>query len=148
MIYIGTDHAGFEMKEILNEYLLEQGYEVTDLGTNSNDSCDYPDFIFPVAEKVAEDLENNLGIVLGGSGQGEAMAANKVKGIRAVVYNAHQLEIIKLSKEHNNSNVLSIGARFISIEEAKEAVKLWLETIFSGDERHVRRIEKIKLYEK
>jgi len=88
-----------------------------------------------------------VAIVLGGSGQGEAIAANKVKGVRAVVYNSHNLEIIRLSKDHNNANVLSLGARFLTAEQAKEAVKLWLETPFSYDERHVRRLNKIRHFE-
>lgn len=148
MIYIATDHAGFGLKEKLKVFLEELGYEVIDMGTHGQESCDYPDFIIPAAEKVAEDLENNLGIVLGGSGQGEAIAANKVKGIRAIVYNAPQLDIITLSKEHNNANVLSLGARFLTEEQAKEAVKLWLETPFPGDERHTRRVGKIEGYER
>ncbi len=147
MIYIATDHAGFLLKEILKNYVIELGYEVKDMGTYSEESCDYPDFIIPAAQKVAEDLENNLGIILGGSGQGEAIAANKVKGIRAVVYNAPQLEIIRLSKNHNNANILSLGARFLTIDQAKEAVKLWLETPFLQEERHVRRISKISKFE-
>ncbi len=147
MIYIATDHAGFALKEVLKNYITELGYEVEDMGTYSEESCDYPDFIIPAAQKVAKDLENNLGIVLGGSGQGEAIAANKVRGIRAVVYNAPQLEIIRLSKDHNNANVLSLGARFLTVDQAKEAVKLWLETPFSGEERHIRRINKISQFE-
>ena len=92
---------------------------------------------------MAADPENTRGIVLGGSGQGEAMVASRYKGVRAAVYYGGEREIIKLSREHNNANILSLGARFISAEEAKEAVKLWLDTPFSGEERHRRRIEKI-----
>jgi ribose 5-phosphate isomerase B len=147
MIYIATDHAGYQLKEVLKQQITDLGYQVTDMGTFSEESCDYPDFIIPAAQKVAEDLENNLGIVLGGSGNGEAIVANKVPGIRAAVYNAPQLDIIALSKEHNNANVLSLGARFISEEEAKEAVKLWLAAPFPGEERHSRRIGKITAYE-
>jgi len=132
MIYLATDHAGFELKETLKQYLMDLGYEVEDLGTYSSEGCDYPDFVIPV---------------LGGSGQGEAISANKVKGVRAVVYNSHNLEIIRLSKDHNNANVLSLGARFLTAEQAKEAVKLWLETPFSYDERHVRRLNKIRHFE-
>ncbi len=147
MIYLATDHAGFTLKEILKDYLIELGYAVEDLGTYSNEACDYPDFILPAAQKVALDPEHHRAIVLGGSGQGEAIAANKVKGVRAVVYNSHNLEIIRLSKDHNNANVLALGARFLSPEQAKEAVKLWLETPFSYDERHMRRLNKIRDFE-
>ena len=96
-----------------------------------------------VAEEVFKDPENNRGIIMGGSGQGEAMVANRFNGVRAAVYYAHNLDIIKLSREHNNANILALGARFINNEEAKEAVKLWLETPFTKEERHVRRILKI-----
>jgi len=147
MIYLATDHAGFELKETLKQYLMDLGYEVEDLGTYSSEACDYPDFVIPAAQKVALDPERNVAIVLGGSGQGEAIAANKVKGVRAVVYNSHNLEIIRLSRDHNNANVLSLGARFLTAEQAKEAVKLWLETPFSYDERHVRRLNKIRHFE-
>jgi len=147
MLYLATDHAGFELKEVLKVYLTELGYAVEDLGTYSSQACDYPDFIIPAAQKVALDPEGNRAIVLGGSGQGEAIAANKVKGIRAVVYNSHNLEIIRLSRDHNNANVLALGARFLTPEQAKEAVKLWLETQFSYDERHVRRLNKIRYLE-
>lgn len=155
MLYIASDHAGFELKEKLKSYLKELGYEIEDLGAFSYDEQDdYPDFILPVAKAVAADHENNRGIILGGSGQGEAMAANRIKGVRAAVfYGEPRLEaklpsgslasIIRLSREHNNANILSVGARFISEDEAKKAVKSWLETEFSGEERHVRRINKI-----
>lgn len=143
-IYLGSDHAGFDLKGKLKVYLRDLGYEIEDIGNfvfDQND--DYPDFILPVAKKVAQDPENNRGIILGGSGQGEAMVANRVKGVRAaVVYNFND-EIIRLSREHNDANVLSLAARFITEDEAKEAVKFWLETEFSNDERHKRRIEKI-----
>jgi len=97
----------------------------------------------PVAKKVAENPEQNRGIVLGASGQGEAIAANKVKGIRAAVFYGGPEEIIKLSREHNNANILSLGASFLSEEQARQAVRVWLETSFSGEERHIRRIRKI-----
>ena len=142
-IYLGTDHAGFELKEKLKSYIAELGYEVEDLGNAVYDKeDDYPDFILPVAKKVAEDPKNCRGIILGGSGQGEAMAANTVKGVRATVLHDFNEDIIKLSREHNNANVLSLGARFLSEDEAKQAVKMWLNGEFPGDERHVRRIEK------
>lgn len=143
-IYLGSDHAGYELKNQVKKYLEEFGYQVEDFSNSAYDQQDdYPDFIFPVAKKVAEDPENNKGIIFGGSGQGEAMAANRLKGVRAtVVYNYNE-DIIQLSRQHNDANVLSFGARFVDSEEAKHAIKLWLETTFSGDERHKRRIEKL-----
>lgn len=150
-IYIASDHAGFELKKELIEHLKSKGHEVEDMGAHEYDEADdYPDFIYPCAQKVTDDT-GSLGIVIGGSGQGEAMVANKVKGIRAVVYyggssTASGLDIIRLSKEHNNANVLSLGARFLSVDEAKETVDLWLSTKFAG-ERHQRRIDKISKFE-
>ena len=142
-IYIGTDHAGFELKEKLKSFLEEMGRKVVDKGAYEYDrEDDYPDFIKPVAEAVSKDSESR-GIILGGSGQGEAIVANRVAGVRAAVYYGGTTEIIKLSREHNNANILSLGARFVDGAEAKEAVKLWLEIEFSGDERHQRRINKI-----
>jgi ribose 5-phosphate isomerase B len=144
-LYIASDHAGFEHKNGIISYLRDGlGYEVEDMGALELDpQDDYPDLISRAAKEVSKDPENSRGIIFGGSGQGEAMVANRFSGIRAIVYCAHNPEIIKLSREHNNANVLSIGARFVSINEAKEAVKLWLEAPFPGDERHVRRISKI-----
>ena len=143
-IYIGTDHAGFELKQALVSYLRELEYEVEDLGVNKYDELDdYPDFIAPVARAVASNLEQNRGIILGGSGQGEAIVANRFRGIRAAVCYGPPFDIVRLSREHNDANILSLGARFITEDEAKEAVSLWLETEFSGEERHSRRIEKI-----
>jgi len=144
-IFIGADHAGFELKGKLKPFLEEIGYEVEDMGAfELNQEDDYPDFIKPVARAVSENV-GSLGIILGGSGQGEAMQANRFKGVRAAVFYGGDSEIIKLSKEHNNANILSLGARFLNEEEAKEAVKLWLGTPFSEDERHKRRIKKIDL---
>ncbi len=145
-IYLGADHAGFELKEKLKIFLAEIGCEVEDKGVFSFDkNDDYPDFIRQVADAVAKDPENNRGIVLGGSGQGEAIVANRIKGIRtAVVYNYNE-DIVRLSREHNDANILSLAARFLSEEEAKKIVKLWLETEFSNEERHKRRIKKIDL---
>lgn len=144
-IFVGTDHAGFELKEKLVPFLKELGYEVEDKGAFSLDEKDdYPDFVAPVAEEVSKAPEDTRGIVLGGSGQGEDMVADKFPHVRSAVYYGGPLEIVKLSREHNDANILSLGARFISEEEAKTAVKLWLETPFSGEERHARRIEKIE----
>ena len=141
-IYIGADHAGFELKEKLKVFLSEKGYQVEDKGALKYDSeDDYPDFIRPVAEAVSREPESR-GVVLGGSGQGEAIVANRIKGVRAVVYCGGSTKIVKLSREHNDANILSLGARFISEEKAKKAVELWLSTSFKGG-RHQRRIEKI-----
>ena len=141
-IYIGSDHAGYELKEALKKFLQEKGYEVEDKGAfEFNPEDDYPDFIRPVAEEVAKEPELR-GIVLGGSGQGEAIVANRIKGIRAAVYCGWSMKIVKLSREHNDANILSLGARFISEEKAKKALELWLKTKFSGG-LHQRRIEKI-----
>lgn len=143
-VYFGTDHAGFELKELLVAYVRDElGYDVVDCGAKVYDQDDdYPDFIAKTAQAVAQQ-PTNRGIILGGSGQGEAMVANRFLGVRATVYYGSAPEIISLSREHNDANVLSLGARFISENEAKEAVKRWLTIEFSGDERHVRRIKKI-----
>ena len=147
-IIIGSDHAGYELKERIKGYLDGLGFEYEDVGPKSLDpSDDYPDYIISAAKKVAENLKENKGIVIGGSGQGEAIAANKVKGIRAAAYYGGSLDIVKLSRAHNDSNVLSLGARFLTQEDAIEAVKVWLETPFSNEERHERRIEKIRAFE-
>ncbi|MDP2664861.1 MAG: RpiB/LacA/LacB family sugar-phosphate isomerase [bacterium] len=143
MIYLGADHAGFELKEVIKNYLKEQGKEVEDLGAfELNEEDDYPDFVRPVAKKVAENPEQNQGIVLGGSGQGEAIVANRFKGVRAAVYYGGDTEIVKLSRAHNNANILSLGARFLTKEQAIEAVDLWLKTPFDGG-HHERRIQKL-----
>ena len=138
-IAIASDHAGFSYKEIIKTTLIEQGHEVKDFGTHSTQSCDYPDFIRPAAEGVAAG-EFERGIVLGGSGNGEAMVANKVKGIRCAV--CWDLRSTRLSREHNDANMLSLGERMISIHEALEIVELWLKTPFQGG-RHKGRIEKM-----
>lgn len=142
-IFLGTDHAGFELKEEIKKYLLKHGFEVEDIGAHSFDpKDDYPDFILPVAKKVAEN-PSNKGIIFGASGQGEAIVANKIKGIRAVLYYGSNMEIVKLSRTHNDSNILSLGAKFLTKEEAINTVKIWLNTDFSNEERHLRRINKI-----
>ncbi|MCR4334852.1 MAG: RpiB/LacA/LacB family sugar-phosphate isomerase [Patescibacteria group bacterium] len=143
-IIIGADHAGFELKEELKKYLTEIGYVIIDKGAEQkNELDDYPDFIYPVARQVAGDLEHCRGIIIGGSGQGEAMVANRVKGIRTAVYYGGIKDILKSSRHDNDANILSLGARFMSVEEAKGAVLFWLNTPFSKEERHIRRIEKI-----
>lgn len=143
-IAIGTDHAGYHLKELLKERLLQEGHTVLDQGTHSDEAVDYPVFIRPVAEMVAHGKAER-GIVLGGSGQGECIAANKVPGVRAALcgdpYSA------RMSREHNDANVLSLGARVIGTELAWEIVQTWLSTQFTGEERHVRRIGKITAME-
>ena len=142
-IYIGSDLAGFELKGRLIPFLKELGHEVEDKGAFALDpQDDYPDFIKPVAEAVSKDPEAK-GIVIGKSGQGEAMCANRYKGVRTAVWYGSDDELLKLSREHNDANVLSLAAGFIDQDELFEGVKLWLETPFSGDERHVRRIAKL-----
>ncbi len=152
LIYIGADHAGFELKEAIKPLLVEMGYRVEDKGAFKMDrEDDYPDFIIPVAKAVAIDPKQNRGIVIGGSGQGEAIAANRLKGVRAVVFNGQYKRAdgeespdeIKVSREHNNSNILSLGARFIEKSVAIEAVKKWLTTDFLNEDRHERRLAKI-----
>lgn len=143
-IYLGADHAGFALKEKIKEWLSEWGHEVVDMGASALDpDDDFNDFVKPVARAVAQDPSRVRGIVLGGSGQGEAMQANRFKGVRATVYYGGNSDIVRLSREHNDANVLSLGARFVSEEEVKEAIKLWLETPFSTDERYQRRNEKL-----
>ncbi len=142
-IFLASDHAGFKLKEALKKYVAGLGYEIKDFGAFTYDEKDdYPDFVRKAAEAVANDPEQSRGVILGASGQGEAMVANRFKNIRAAVYYGGSTDIIKLSREHNNANVLSLGARFLSEGEAKNAVKLWLETPFSEEERHIRRISK------
>lgn len=143
-IFLGTDHAGFELKEEVKKYIQKLGYEVYDKGAfRLDDEDDYPDFISAAAMEVAKNPLNK-GVIFGGSGQGEAIVANKIKGIRAAVFNGDNLEIVKLSRQHNDSNILSVGARFVSKETAFKAVKLWLDTDFSNEPRHKRRLRKIE----
>ncbi len=142
-IFIGADHAGFKLKEKLIPFLMDLGYEVVDKGAFTyNEDDDYPDFVEPVAEAISTDTEAK-GIVIGGSGEGEAMATDRFPHVRTALWYGGSLEPLKLSREHNDANILSLGARMITEEEALNAVKLWLETPFSGDERHIRRINKL-----
>jgi ribose 5-phosphate isomerase B len=143
-LFISSDHAGYELKKYLIAYLEENGIAVIDKGpAEFNPTDDYPEFISRVAEEISEDPENARGIVIGSSGQGEAIVANKFQGVRAGVFYGGSLEIAKLLKEHNNANVLSLGAKFITTQEAELAVDAWIETQFSGEERHVRRLKQI-----
>jgi len=138
-IAIGSDHAGFQYKTKIKEFLEALGHSVTDFGTNSESPVDYPLFIRPVAEAVARG-EVERGVVLGGSGNGEAIVANRVKGIRcALCWNA---DSARLGRQHNNANVLSLGQRMVTLESALDLVKIWLETPFEGG-RHQRRIDLI-----
>jgi ribose 5-phosphate isomerase B len=143
-IFFASDHAGFEMKKSLFEYAKELGFQATDLGPEKFDpNDDYPLEIEKVAIEVFKDPNQARGVVLGGSGQGEAIVANRFPNVRAIVYYGGNEQILKLGREHNDANILSLGARFISIDEARTALKIWLETKFSGDERHVRRLKEI-----
>jgi len=151
-IFLASDHRGFELKEKIKEWLKEWGYEYEDMGAFEFDKDDdYPDFISKAADKVSQDPDNSRAIIMGGSGQGEAMVANRYKNVRAAVYYGGSEEVVKLSREHNNANVLSLGLAIGSTfeeskpmdeEVAKRAVKLWLETPFSEAERHKRRLAK------
>ena len=138
-IAIGSDHAGFRYKEKIRELLQSSGHEVKDFGTHSEEPVDYPLFIRPVAEGVARG-EFERGIVLGGSGNGEAITANRVKGIRCAL--CWNVKSARLGRQHNNANVISIGERMVSLKTALEMVRVWLETPFEGG-RHQRRIDLI-----
>ncbi|GIW68659.1 RpiB/LacA/LacB family sugar-phosphate isomerase [Candidatus Parcubacteria bacterium] len=146
-VVLAADHAGFALKEVLKGWLAQAGVAVEDCGAVSPDPADdYPCFIFPAARRVQElrvQGAQAFGVVLGGSGQGEAMAANKVPGVRAAVFYGGDLAIARLAREHNDAFILSLGARFVGEEEAKEAVRLFLTTPFSREARHARRLEQI-----
>ncbi|MDA0564917.1 ribose-5-phosphate isomerase [Streptomonospora sp. S1-112] len=144
-VYLGSDHAGFDLKEHLVTWLKEQGHEVVDAGPAALDPADdYPPFVLRAAEGVAGD-PGALGVVLGGSGNGEQIAANKVKGVRAAL--AWSEETARLAREHNDANVLSLGARMHTAEEATSFVAVFLATPYSGEERHSRRIGMLSRYE-
>ena len=156
-IFIAADHAGFALKNALIEHIRTLGYEIEDMGAyKSNPEDDYPDFMTPLAKRVAE--ENARGIIVGGSGQGEAMCANRIHGVRAAVFygpmhvtaaldieggrSEDGYDAVRLPRRHNDANVLCIGARFVSGDEADEAVRIFLETPFSDSPRHARRLAK------
>ena len=158
-IAITTDHAGYEALQHLEAYLIELGHEPVNFGPKSFDvNDDYPDYMFPAAQVVASG-ECEAGIILGGSGQGEAMAANRIKGVRCALFYGQSIaktavdaegtssddpyEIVKLSRQHNHANVLSLSGRFLSLDEMKTAIKIWLETPYSQEERHARRVNKL-----
>jgi ribose 5-phosphate isomerase B len=140
-ISIASDHAGFNYKSEIIKHLKSMGHEVIDFGTDSEDSVDYPDFIKPAAKSVAKG-ESDIGIVLGGSGNGEAIAANKVSGIRCAV--CWSGESARLAKEHNNANMISIGQRMVTFDCALQIVDTWMKAGFEGG-RHIQRIEKIEI---
>ena len=141
-VYFAADHAGYAMKNTLAEYIRTLGYEVEDMGAFKQEpDDDYPDFVIPLAKRVADET-GARGIIIGWSGQGEAMCANRVKSVRAAVYYGGPPEVVSLSREHNNSNILSLGARLVSEEDAKMAVRAFLETPFSDSPRHARRLAK------
>ena len=164
MVYLATDHTGFELKEKVKAFLQKEGYEVTDYGAHYYDEDDdYPDFVSKAAEMVSKDPDNAKGVIFGGSGEGEAMVANKYKGVRCALFYAPALpvqavniegrtssdpfEILRLTREHNWANILSIGVRFLKEEDALKAIKLWLDSPAPTDQKHVRRVEKIKKIE-
>jgi ribose 5-phosphate isomerase B len=147
-LYFAGDHAGFEMKGQLMEFIRSLGHDVEDLGPlEPKAGDDYPDYVIPLAKKVAgRPSTEERGIVVAGSGQGEIIAMNRVKGARAALLapGPQMLPLIQASRDHNDSNILAIGARFCTLDEAKEGIRVWLKTPFSGDERHVRRLNKIE----
>ncbi|MCL4352928.1 RpiB/LacA/LacB family sugar-phosphate isomerase [Patescibacteria group bacterium] len=146
-IYLAADHAGFELKERVKNHLAEKGYEVEDCGAFSfNKDDDYPDLISKAAQKVSRSL-GDLGIIFGGSGQGEAIVANKYKNIRCSVFFGSDTSMVKFFRTHNDANMLSVGARFTDKKTALRAIELFLKIPFSNEERHKRRIEKIKKIE-
>ena len=144
-IYFATDHAGFDLKNILRTYVeSELGFEVVDCGAFELDALDdFPDYVVLAARAVAQHPEEHRAIILGGSGQGEAMCANRFRGVRAAVYYGGQPEIVTLSREHNAANVLALGARFLGDVEAKEAVRQWLTIEPLPDEKYTRRNTKL-----
>ena len=155
-VFFASDHAGFELKKVLLPYVRDLGHEVEDCGAYTyQEDDDYPDFVSKVA-KMVYDTPDTKAIILGGSGQGEAMVANRFPRVRAAVYyeparmqtdaDGKDLDMVSSVRAHNDANVLSLGCRFLNEEEVKRVVSLWLSTPFSGDERHRRRIEKIENY--
>lgn len=144
-VHLGCDHAGYELKNLLAAHLRDSGHDVVDHGAHEYDAeDDYPEFCFDAAEGVVAE-PGSLGIVLGGSGNGEQIAANKVRGVRAAL--AWSVETARLAREHNDANVIGIGARMHSVEESFEIARAFLDTPFSGAERHQRRIDQLSAYE-
>ncbi|MET8310020.1 MULTISPECIES: ribose-5-phosphate isomerase [unclassified Micromonospora] len=144
-VYLGSDHAGFELKVHLANYLAKQGYDVVDVGPHGYDpDDDYPAFCLHTGDRVVAD-ETGLGVVIGGSGNGEQIAANKVAGVRAAL--AWSVETAQLARQHNDANVVAVGARQHTLDEATAIVEAFLSTPFSGNERHARRIAQVAEYE-
>ncbi len=145
IIYLASDHAGFELKQKVFDYLKGLHFDVVDLGPESLDEGDdYPDYVAKAAQEIYINPREGRAIVMGGSGQGEAIVANRFSHVRAALYYGGNLDIVKLSREHNDSNVLSLGARFVTEREAYKAIDVWLSTAFTHEERHRRRIDKIE----
>lgn len=144
-IILAADHAGFKLKEAIKSFLEAKKFQVLDVGAHEyEEGDDYPVYMTAAAMKVAEDLTGETkAVIFGGSGEGEAIVANRFPGVRALVWYGGDKTILKLSREHNNANVLSMGARFVDESAAKEAIELWLSTPFSNEERHKRRIQEI-----
>ncbi len=143
-IALGTDHAGYEYKERIKKHLVAQGHEVKDFGTFSAEACDYPDFIYPAALAVGRG-DCDRAVVLGGSGNGETIVANKVRGVRCAV--CWSEELARLSRAHNDANAISIGARMVSIDLALKMIDIWLQAPFDGG-RHARRVQRISELDK
>ena len=145
-IYIGSDHAGFEMKKDLISYLLQNNHEIIDCGPKEYvHDDDYPDYVSIVADHISKE-KNVIGIVIGRNGQGEAIVSNRFQNVRCAVFYGGSKHMITLSREHDDANMISLGSSFLTNEEARRAVDLFLHTKFSGDERHIRRIKKIEQY--
>jgi len=143
-ILLAADHAGWPLKEDLKPFLRSEGYEVEDLGAYTLEpEDDYPGYMHLAGKRVSAEPGHYAAIIIGGSGQGEAVVVNRYPGVRAVVYYGGNEEILKLSRQHNDANILSLGARFMTDTEAKNSVKLWLETSYPETPRHQRRIKKI-----
>lgn len=141
-ILLAADHAGFGLKNFIKDFLVAEGFQVEDMGAAAFDPADnYPEIMLPVAMRIVSDPDTTRAIVFGKSGQGEAIICNRLPGVRAAVYYGGNLDIIRLSREHNNANVLSLGAGFLEEKEAQEAVRLWIATTFNNEERHVKRID-------
>ena len=146
-IYLAADHGGFKLKRQVEAFLIKKGFTVKDFGAfEYHPRDDYPDFVIPVAKRISQEhakkRPNSLAIIFGGSGQGEAMCANRFKNVRATVYYDHDKKILEVSKKHNNANILSIGARFVDKKTLEKDILFWINTKFSGKDRYKRRQKK------